>query len=197
MTAPTNQLPTLEDLNALSKRRQMIYAIRCAQRAEPLYAEKRPDRDRALYIHSRLETALAYLATGTLEKNSTEIQFSSYSDYGIQSVDFAAMAAEDFYNEATDPEYGLEFAEYDEATPAHRVEWAAHFSVLTAYDTHLPLEEARRNERVALSATLADYDLLLSSLGDDLETLGGLWHEEPLDSFERRLSLHKSILRAS
>ncbi len=67
------------------------------------------------------------------------------------------MAAEAAFNEDNDSDYDAEEAEYDEMTTAHRVECAAAFSLLAVYESHSPIEEARRLERLALAVTLVDF----------------------------------------
>ena len=159
MTAPTNQLPPVETLASLPKQALIIYALRCARRAEPLYAEKNSDPTRARYVRACIDSAYNYLVTDRFINTYSSISFNSFaSDYGVKSAEFAAMAAEETYNQITDPDYDAEMAEYDEATPADRAECAASYSLLATYDTHLPVDEARRCERIALHAALSDFE---------------------------------------
>lgn len=199
MTAPTHQLPPVEALASLPRRAQIAYAIRCALRAEPLYAERDANPLRAQYVRACIDSAINYFSAQQFHNTYSAVRFNSFAaDYGVQSAEFAAMASEEAYNEENDQDYDAEMAEYDESTAAHRVECAASFSLLATYDTHLPVEEARRTERIALSATLADYNWLVTNdIGQDLDEIGPLWQNELLDSFARRLQIHEALLNTA
>ena len=174
----------------------MAYAIRCAQRAEPLYADQNSDPLRARFVREYIEKATTYFMSGQFVHASTSVDFDpSFADYGLQAARFALMAAEDAFNEDNDPDYDAEEAEDDEATPAHRVESVASFSLLAVYDTHSPLDEARRCERVALAVTLADFKWLTENQYlQNITDIGPLWQHETLDTFAYRVKQHEKLL---
>lgn len=196
MTAPIHHLPPVEEIASLPKRSQIAYAIRCALRAEPLYAEQDTNPIRARFVHANIETAIRYFLIGRYDKHSASIDFNpSFQDYGVEASVFAAMASEDAFDEVNDPEYDTEMAAYDEATPAHRVECVATFSLLAAADTHLPAGEADRIQRIALAAALADFQYLTQHAAlESIDEIGPLWHNAAPDTFDRRLAGHNRML---
>ncbi len=174
----------------------MAYAIRCALRAEPLYADQNSDPLRARFVRDCIEKATNYFTSGQFENASASVEFApSFADYGVQAAQFTVMAAEAAFNEDNDPDYDSEEAEDDEATPAHRIESVASFSLLAVYDTHSPLDEARRCERIAFAVTLADFKWLMENHNMHNTTdMGPLWQRETLDTFADRVKQHEKML---
>ncbi len=198
MTAPTHQLPSVQEIALLPKRSQLAFAIRCAERVEPLYADKYVDPRRARHVRACIELATNYFLTLQLADASESIFYDykpKFKDDGVQAAEFAAMAAEAAFNEDNDPDYDAEEAEYDEMTTAHRVETAATFSLLAVYESHSPIEEARRLERLALAVTLIDFRWLKENQEfQKLTDVGPLWQQETFETFAQRLAKHRTLL---
>ena len=198
MTAPTHELPSVQSVANLARRSQLAYAIRCAKRVEPLYADKYIDPVRARHVRDCIELAMNYFLTQQKEDNFESILYDykpRFKDHGVQAAEFAAMAAETAFNEDNDPDHDAEEAEYDEMTTAHRVECAAAFSLLAVYESHSPIEEARRFERLALAVTLVDFRWLTENQDfQELTDIGPLWQHETLDTFADRLTKHATLL---
>lgn len=191
-----DELPTPEDLDTLSDRAKVAYAVRCAQRAEPLYIDKDDDRARATYIRSAIEAALCYLA-GDYRGLPRFNEFEMFAgNYAASAATYAYFAAEESYNAENDPDYDAEMAECDETTPAHRAETVARFSLLAAYDSHDLIDEARRIERVALHAALSDFRALaiLDSPDFEFRSLGPLWPDGVPETIVQRTERLKAVL---
>lgn len=198
MTAPTHQLPSVQQIASLPTRSQLAYAIRCAKRVEPLYADKYMDSLRARHVTACIDLATEYFLTQQLPDSATAIIYDykpKHKDHGVQTAEFAALAAQAAFNEENDPDYDREEADDDEATTAHRVDSSATFSLLSVYESHSPIEEARRFERLALAVTLADFSWLKQTRDfQDLTDVGPLWQHEILDTFASRLAIHQKLL---
>jgi len=198
MTAPTHQLPSVQRIATLPKRSQVAYAIRCAKRVEPLYADKIIDPVRARHVRACIELATSYFLTEKLVDATASIIYNykpRAKDHGVQAAEFAAMAAVAAFNEDNDPDYDAEEAEYDEMTSAHRVDHAATFSLLAVYESHAPIEEARRCERLVLAVTLVDFRRITENQDfQELADVGPLWQHENLETFADRLAKHGAIL---
>ena len=196
MTAPTQQLPPATEIAKLPKRSQMAYAIRCALRVEPLYADKDPSVLRAHFVRACIDTAQEYFDTGRFEDKLESLNSDqTFSDHGASAAFFAREAAYAAHCEETDPDYDAEEAEYDEATLAHRVECVSTFSLLAVYHTSGPLEDSRRCERLALARTLADFAWLLENQKNvQLDAMGPLWELDMMETYQTRLQKHAALV---
>lgn len=202
--APVNELPTVDELAELSHRALVAYAIRCAQRAEPLYIEKNlyiekhQEPIRARYVRETIESAIQYLK-GEFSRSKVATEFDTFaSDHALNAAEYARYTAEECYNSENDPDYDAEMAEDDETTPAHRAKCAASFSLAATYETNLPLEEARRTEKITLQATLSDFRALqkLNNTEFDIDELGPLWADGAPEFFVKRAERLQALLDA-
>lgn len=198
MTAPTQLLPPAAEIAKLPKQSQIAYAIRCALRVEPLYADKAPDILRARFVSACIETAREYFDTGRFEDKAESIQYDhTGKDYGVQAAVFVREASYSAYCEENDPDYDPQDAEDDESTPAHRVEHVAAFSLLAVYDVSGSLEESRRCERLALDLTIADFNFLLGKQSNvQLADMGPLWDLDSTETYNDKLKKHAALVAA-
>lgn len=198
MTAPTKELPAVRKIAKLSKKAQIAYGIRCAQRAEPLYADKKKDVVRARYLRNCIDAAVYYFETGELLETTVSLvneppKGSDYAQAAGRSLSNAALTA---YAADHDPEYDAKEAKQEEATPAHRISNVGTYALFATYDAIDPMEEARRCERIALAAALEDFAWLTENPAiADLAEMGPLWKSVTLEVFAERLALHEATLR--
>lgn len=121
-----------------------------------------------------------------------------FADYGVSSAFFAREAAYSAFCEDNDPDYDAEDAEYDETTPANRVEHVATFSLLAVYDVSGPLEESRHCERLALAVTLSDFNLLMDRKSSvQLTEFGPLWNLDFMETYSDKLKKHIALVTAT
>ncbi len=157
------------------------------------------DSLRAKHVKDCIDLATEYFLTQQLPDSATATIYGykpRHKAHGVQTAEFAALAAQAAFNEENDPDFDREEAEHDETTSAHRVDSTATFSLLSVYDSHSPLEEARRLERLAPAVTLADFDWLKQTrIFKDLTDVGPLWQHEILDTFVSRLAIHRKLLQ--
>lgn len=178
-----SHLPTRQDLRRLTQRGCVAYAIRCAQRVEPLYCLSVADQESVRAVHTAIESAIAYVRSPSPTPAAID---RAAADAAYAAADAAHSAAAN----ATDAAAAAEAAgAAAEAAAAVKPNVTVECAEVAAARANAATEAADFGSEVILAA-YADFTRLLElASGDgegdmiDMRELGPLWPSVEPDWF--------------